>query len=85
MAYSAPSGNVELWVSYPESILSLMDDARVLGDAAVAGFELVERACGDRWVHGWVKRDDERWPCFLTRAEALGWMADRVRRIAVFA
>lgn len=61
-----------------------MDDARVLGDAMAAGFELVERACGDQWVHGWVKGDDERWPCFLTRGEAIR-MADRIQRIATFA
>jgi hypothetical protein len=28
--------------------------------------------------------DDDRHPCFLTEREALAYMADRLRRIAVF-
>jgi len=32
-----------------------------------------------------MRGDDGRWPCFLTRREALNWMADRLARVRVFA
>jgi hypothetical protein len=48
------------------------------------GFELEERACGNQWVWGWRRGDDERWPCNLTPDEAIRWMADRRSRICVF-
>jgi hypothetical protein len=39
--------------------------------------------CG-QWVWGWRRGDDTRFPCCLSEREALGWMADRLRRIAAF-
>jgi len=62
-----------------------MTDDEILDRARSEGFDLVERACGDQWVHGWARGGDERWPCYLTRAEAVAWMADRQHRIRVFA
>jgi hypothetical protein len=37
-----------------------MTDDEVLVRASEDGFELEERACGDEWVHGWARGDDER-------------------------
>jgi hypothetical protein len=36
-------------------------------------------------VWGWPRGDDERWPCYLTRDEAVRWMAARFNRIRIFA
>jgi hypothetical protein len=54
-------------------------------EALADGFELEERVLRDRWVWGWRRGDYERWPCYLTRDEALRWMADRLKRVRVFA
>jgi len=40
--------------------------------------------CAGQWVWGWRRGDDTRWPCFLSEREALSYMADRLRRTAVF-
>jgi hypothetical protein len=56
----------------------------VLAEAAERGFTLEERPLRGRWVWGWRRGDDTRWPCFLTEREALSYMADRLRRTAVF-
>jgi hypothetical protein len=61
-----------------------MTDDEILAAALADGFELEERVCQDRWVHGWHRGDDDRWPCYRTRGEALRWMADRLRRQGVF-
>jgi hypothetical protein len=61
-----------------------MTDDEVLAEAMVDGFELVERTCGEQWVHGWARGDDERWPCYLERRQAINWMRDRLRRGRVF-
>jgi hypothetical protein len=37
-----------------------------------------------KWVWGSRRGDDTRWPCYLTEREALSYMADRLRRTAVF-
>ena len=42
-----------------------MTDNEVIAEAAVDGFELEERACGDPWYRGWSRDDDRRWPCYL--------------------
>jgi hypothetical protein len=62
-----------------------MTDDDVLDQALADGFELEERPLQGRWVCGWCRGDDTRYPCFLTRREALDWMQDRLHRIAVFA
>jgi hypothetical protein len=49
------------------------------------GFELEQRVCAGQWVWGWHRGDDERWPCYLRRDEAVRWMADRLNRVRVFA
>jgi hypothetical protein len=56
----------------------------VLTAAAERGFELEERPLRGQWVRGWRRGDDTRFPCYLSEREALGWMADRLRRVAVF-
>jgi hypothetical protein len=61
-----------------------MTDDEVIDRAALDGFELVERTCGSKRVHGWARGDDERWPCFLEQRQAINWMADRLRRSGVF-
>jgi hypothetical protein len=37
-----------------------------------------------QWVWSWRRGDDARFPCYLSEREALSWMADRLRRAAVF-
>jgi hypothetical protein len=39
-----------------------MTDDDLIHQAAAEGFD-VERTCGDAWVWGWVRGDEERWPC----------------------
>jgi hypothetical protein len=56
----------------------------VIAEAQQQGFTLEERVVNDAWVHGWVRGDDDQWPCFHTEREALSWMDDRLRRIGVF-
>jgi hypothetical protein len=56
----------------------------VLDEAAERGFTLEERPLRGQWVWGWRRGDDSRWPCFLSEREALSYMADRLRRTAVF-
>ena len=53
--------------------------------AADEGFAVVERTCAGQWVHGWARGEDERWPCFLERRQAINWMADTLRRGRIFA
>ena len=62
-----------------------MRDDEILAAAESDGFELEERVCRGEWVHGWRRGDDERHPCSLTEREALSYMANRLRRMAVFA
>jgi len=62
-----------------------MEDAAIVTNAAADGFELEERPVAGAWVWGWVRGDDTRWPCFRERDQALRWMADRLRRVQVFA
>jgi len=62
-----------------------MTDDQVLVEAAHDGFDLEERVFGGRCVSGWCRGDDTRWPCCLTRSEAVRWMADRFQRVRVFA
>jgi hypothetical protein len=52
--------------------------------AAERGFTLEERPLHGQRVWGWRRGDDDRHPCFLTKREALAYMDDRLRRIAVF-
>ena len=62
-----------------------MDDNAVLTTAATSDFEFEERPVAGAWVWGAARGDDTRWPCFLERDQALRWMADRLRRVQVFA
>jgi hypothetical protein len=51
-----------------------MTDDEILDAAGAEGFDLEERVCRGEWVHGWQRGDDRRFPCFLSRREALvGW------------
>ena len=56
----------------------------VRAEAAARGFSLDERPLRGQWVWGWRRGDDMRFPCYLSEREALSWMADRLRRVAVF-
>ncbi len=62
-----------------------MNEHQVIDEAAEHGFELEQRLCGPDDVWGWCRGDDTRWPCFLERRQAIGWMADRLDRVRVFA
>jgi hypothetical protein len=62
-----------------------MTDEELMQEAALDGFELEERACGDAWVWGWCRGDDQRWPCYFEPRLALNWMRDRLSRGQVFA
>jgi hypothetical protein len=56
----------------------------VRAEAAAQGFELEERPLRGLHVWGWQRGDDARFPCYLSEREALSWMADRLRRTALF-
>jgi len=60
-------------------------DYEVLDQPAGVGFELEGRLLGCGFLWGSCRGDDTRWPCFLERRQALGWMADRLNRVRVFA
>jgi hypothetical protein len=62
-----------------------MTDDQAITEAALDGFELVERTCGDQWVHGWSRGGDKRWSCCLERRQALDWMQGRLSRGRAFA
>ena len=62
-----------------------MTDDEVLAEAAAEGFELEERPLGDKWVWGWHRGDDTRWPCYGEERQALNWMRDRLSRGRAFA
>ncbi len=62
-----------------------MTDDEVIAEAAIDGFELEERPLGDKWVWGWCRGDDQRWPCYLEKRQALNWMRDKLSRGRVFA
>ena len=51
--------------------------------ATTRGFTLEERVL-DRWVWGWRRGEDDRWPCFGEHRLAVSWMADRLRRGGMF-
>ena len=70
----------------PEGVTPRRDDpiVDVIVEARRQGFTLEERVLHDRWVWGWRRGDDERWPCFGERRLALSWMGDRLLRIGVF-
>jgi hypothetical protein len=51
---------------------------------AAEGFELDEKPLNDKWVWAWHRGDDWRWPCYGEERHALEWMADRLRRKAIF-
>ena len=56
----------------------------VIEKARLQGFELEERVIADAWVWGWSRGDDDRWPCFLERRQAVSWMRERLGRSEVF-
>jgi hypothetical protein len=56
----------------------------VRAEAAERGFTLEERPLRGRWGWAWRRGEDTRHPCFLAEREALAYMADRLRRVAVF-
>ena len=63
-----------------------MTDAEVLELAAAEGFRLVDKIAEHTGTEciGWRRGDDDRWPCFLERRQAIDWMRDRLRRSGVF-
>jgi hypothetical protein len=62
-----------------------VNDDDVIDQAAELGFEPVDRVLRGVLVYGWSRSGDERFPCYLTRREALSWMGDRLMRCAAFA
>lgn len=62
-----------------------MDDSTVIEHAREDGFEMIEKPLNGKWVIGWARGDDERWPCYLEMRQAISWMRDRLQRIRVFA
>ena len=90
-ALHAPNVPVLLGQTQRAAVLSMrvagwLDAAlmNVLVEAAEQGFTLEERPLRGKWAWGWRRGDDTRWPCYLSERDALSWMADRLRRIAVF-
>jgi hypothetical protein len=62
-----------------------MTDDEVIAAARAEGFELIEKPLNGRWVVGWARGEDTRWPCYLEERQALNWMRDRLRRSRTFA
>ena len=63
----------------------MIDDDTI--DVALAeGFTLEERVAShtQQLTWGWIRGDDDRWPCFLERGQAIAWMADRLHHVAAF-
>jgi hypothetical protein len=56
----------------------------VIEVAAERGFQLDEKPLNGRWVWAWHRGDDDRHPCFRTEREALTYMEDWLRRVAMF-
>jgi hypothetical protein len=54
-------------------------DDDVIAEAYGDGFTLEERVASHTgsWAWGWIRGDDDRWPCFLERRQAIDYMADR--------
>ena len=71
-------------VTPPRHSLQMTDD-EVLDQADAEGFELEERPLRDKWVWGWCRGDDQRWPCYIERRQAIDWMRDRRNRGRIFA
>lgn len=61
-----------------------MTDDEVIEAARAERFELEEHPLGDKWVWGWCRGEDMRWPCYLEQRQAISWMRDRLRRAASF-
>jgi hypothetical protein len=55
----------------------------VLANAAEYGYQLDEKLLNGRRVWAW-HRGDDRYPCFRTEREALTYMEDWLRRVAMF-
>jgi hypothetical protein len=64
----------------------MLPENAVLELAAREDFDLHERLAAymgeEAW--GWHRGDDDRWPCFVERGQAISWMADRLRRAGAF-
>ena len=64
----------------PETI----EAADLLAHAARDGYTLIQRETDTgQLVWAWRRGDDPRYPCFLTRREAVAFMEDRLRQIDV--
>jgi hypothetical protein len=57
---------------------------QLLDRAAARGYQLEQRMAAGQSVWAWRRGDDRRHPCFLTQREALAYMDDRLKRIAVW-
>jgi hypothetical protein len=62
-----------------------MDENDVVQRAWDDGFELVERPVGGRWCWGFGRENDDRYPAFGERRQAISYMADWLRRGRAFA
>jgi hypothetical protein len=62
----------------------MKDDQDVVDRARAEGFELVERPVAGQWCWGFIQENDERYPAFLERRQAMEYMADWLRRARVF-
>jgi hypothetical protein len=61
-----------------------MTDDETIDHARAEGFELVERPVGGAWCWGFVRENDERYPAFLERRQAVEYMHDWLRRGRIF-
>jgi hypothetical protein len=61
-----------------------VDDSEVVDLAREDGFELIERPVNGKWCWGFVREDDDRYPAYLERRQAISYMADWLRRGRVF-
>jgi hypothetical protein len=62
----------------------MLPSADTTDKATANGFPLEDRTWKGRPVSAWRRGEDRRHPMFLSEREAVAYMEDRLRRIAVF-
>jgi hypothetical protein len=60
------------------------EDAEVIAEARLEGFELEWQPVGGKWCVGFVRGDDLRYPAFGEERLAISYMADWLRRGRIF-
>ena len=62
-----------------------MTDDEAIKIARHQGLELIQRPVGGKWCWGFVRENDELYPAFGERRQAISYMRDWLRRGHAFA